>query len=329
MTIYDIAKIAGVSASSVSRVINNKPGVSNETRQRIMKVMEKNNYSPSAIARGLVSKSSKMIGVLVADIRNVHHTDGAYYIEQELISLGYCCIILNTGNEDEEKVHAIEILERRRVEGVVMMGSIFQCDAVAEAIGRCLSDVPVVIVNGYLEMSNVYGVLSDEKGGVASCVRYMISRGHRRVAFVCDKPENPSNRLKEDGYLSCGDCLGYNLDPWNYKTDNSMEGGYDTTERILREHPDVDGIVYSLDLLAVGGLQALQKNHIRVPEQVAVAGINNSIYGRICTPTLTSLDNKRMDSSVMAARIIVDHISGKFTTHRMMLLPDLVIREST
>ena len=89
MTIYDIAKEAGVSASSVSRVINNKPGVNAETRQRIMKLMEKYSYSPNAIARGLVSQSSKTIGIMVADIRNIHHTDGAYYIEREMVAMGY------------------------------------------------------------------------------------------------------------------------------------------------------------------------------------------------------------------------------------------------
>ena len=136
MTIYDIAEIAGVSASTVSRVINNKPGVGLETRQKIMKLMENYNYSPNAIARGLVSRSSKTIGILVADIRNIHHIDGAYYIERELIAQGYCCIILNTGNEDADKVNAIEILHRRRVEGVVMMGSIFQCREVEEAVAR-------------------------------------------------------------------------------------------------------------------------------------------------------------------------------------------------
>ena len=171
MTIYDIAKLAGVSASSVSRVVNKKPGVNPETRQKILKTMEKNNYSPNAIARGLVSQSSKTIGILVADIRNIHHTDGAYYIEKELIGLGYCCIILNTGDRDEDKVHAIDILNRRRVEGVVMMGSIFQCDAVKEAISQQMSDVPVAIVNGWLDLPNVYGILSDEQGGVASCVK--------------------------------------------------------------------------------------------------------------------------------------------------------------
>ena len=329
MTIYDIAKIAGVSASTVSRVINDKPGVSMETRQKIMKLAEENNYSPSAIARGLVNRSSQTIGILVADIRNIHHIDGAYYIERELIGLGYCCIILNTGNEDADKVNAIEILRRRRVEGVVMMGSIFQCDAVAEAIERCLSDIPVAIVNGWLDMPNVYGVLSDEMGGVISCVQHLMSRGHRKVAFVCDSPANPSNILKEKGYFSCADKLNMDLGAWCYHAENSLEGGAAATRQILEEHPDVNGIVYSVDLLAVSGLRVLHEKRISVPDQVAVTGINDSTYACICTPTLTSLDNKRMEASVLAAQTIVNHISGKHVARRVMLLPDLVVREST
>lgn len=329
MTIYDIAKIAGVSASTVSRVINNKPGVGAETRQKIMKLLENYNYAPNAIARGLVSRSSKTIGILVADIRNIHHIDGAYYIERELIAQGYCCIILNTGNEDTDKVNAIEILHRRRVEGVVMMGSIFQCKEVERAIARYMSDIPVAIVNGWLDLPNVYGILSDEMGGVVSCVEHLISRGHKKVAFVCDQPSNPSNTLKEQGYFSCAEKLEMALKDWEYRTENTLEGGEEATRRILKDHPDVEGIVYAVDLLAVGGLQVLHERQILIPDQVAVVGINDSTYAQICTPTLTSLDNKRMDASVMAARILVDHICGKKTASRVMLLPDLVVRKST
>lgn len=329
MTIYDIAKEAGVSASSVSRVINNKPGVKADARERIEKIMKKHNYSPSALARGLVNQSSTIIGILVADIRNVHHTDGAYYIEQELMRMGYCCIILNTGHEDKDKCHAISILERRRVEGVVMMGSIFQSEAVSEAIKKHLSNVPVVMVNGWLDLPNVYGILSDEQGGVEQCVELLVSKGRTRIAFACDHPMTPSNKLKERGFLYGMQHIGMDGTRWNYGTDNTLEGGYNVTLRILKEHPDVDGIIYAVDLLAAGGIHALTDKHISVPDQVAVIGINNSAFAEICIPSITSLDNKRLDSSKMAARILLDHLAGKPSTKRIMLLPDLVEREST
>ncbi|MGI5967781.1 MULTISPECIES: LacI family DNA-binding transcriptional regulator [Anaerotruncus] len=329
MTIYDIARQVGVSPSSVSRVINNKPGVNPETRQKILRLVEENNYSPNAIARGLVNQSSKTIGILVADIRNIHHTDGAYYIERELVGRGYCCIILNTGHEDSEKVNAIDILKRRRVEGVVMMGSIFQCSAVKDAITQCLSDIPVAIINGWIDLPNVYGILSDELGGLQSCVQLLIEKGRRRIAFICDKPYNPSNRLKEKGYLMGAESLDINAAEWSYRTENALEGGYEATLQVLREHPDVDGIVYGIDLLAAGGLQALHDKQIDVPEQIAIVGVNNSMYAEICTPPLTSLDNKRLEASIMAARIIIDTLSGQKPSRRMVLLPELVERKST
>ncbi|NLI22882.1 MAG: LacI family transcriptional regulator [Clostridiales bacterium] len=329
MTIYDIAKMAGVSPSSVSRVINQRPGVNTETRQLILKLLEKLNYSPNALARGLVYQSSKTIGILVADIRNIHHTDGAYHIERELITQGYCCIILNTGIDDAEKVHSIEILSHRRVEGVVMMGSVFQSDAVKAAISQSLKDVPVAIVNGWLDLPNVYGILSDEQGGVSACVEHLVSKGRRHIAFICDQPYNPSNTLKESGYLNS--MRQWEKDPkaWSYRTENSLEGGYQATLKVLGEHPSVDGIIYSVDLLAAGGLQALHAKRIAVPGRLSIIGINNSTYAEICSPTLTSLDNKRMDASILAARMVIDHINGKSNTRRIMLLPDLIVRKST
>lgn len=329
MTIYDIAKEAGVSASSVSRVINNNPGVNAEARERILKIMKKHNYLPSALARGLVSKSSGIIGILVADIRNVHHTDGAYYIEREFMTRGYCCLILNTGADDAEKCNAIAALVRRRVEGVVMMGSVFQTDAVAQAIEKNLPNVPVVIVNGYLQLPNVYGVLSDEQGGIVQCVEMMLAKGRSRIAFVCDTPPTPSNKLKVRGFLQGMQSNGIDGNKWTFFTENTLQGGYDATLRILKTHPDVDGIIYAVDLLAAGGLHALAAKHISVPDAVAVIGINNSDYAEICSPRLTSLDNKRLDSSKMAARILLDHLEDKPSVHRIMLLPDLVERDST
>lgn len=329
MTIYDIARQAGVSASSVSRVINHKPGVNAEARGRILAIMEQNHYAPSAIARGLVSQSSRTIGILVADIRNVHHIDGAYCVERELAKLGYCCLILNTGNEEAEKEKAIAILERRRVEGVVMMGSTFQSEAVERAVARHLADVPVVMVNGWVNLPNVYGVLVDEQGGVEQCVRHLAGRGRSRIAFVCDRPSTPSNQLKERGFLASLQAAGLDGRRWNYRTENSIEGGYNATLQVLSDHPDTDGIIYAVDLLAAGGLHALQERHIAVPERVAVVGINDSVYAAICTPPLTSLDNKRLDSGRVAVRTLIDCLAGRPVTRRMMLLPDLVERAST
>ena len=165
MTIYDIAKQAGVSASTVSRVINNKPGINAQTRKRVQKLLNENHYTPNEAARGLVMQSSKIIGILIEDLRIEHHTESAYVIEQEMTALGYTCITLSTGRRDEKKADYIRILEQRRVDGAILMGSMFETEAVKKSIKEHLPDVPVAIVNGYLDLPNVYGILIDEELG--------------------------------------------------------------------------------------------------------------------------------------------------------------------
>jgi LacI family transcriptional regulator len=328
MTIYDIAKEAGVSASTVSRVLNNKPGIHPETRRKIQRLLSKYNYSPSETARGLVNQASKIIGILVADIRNIHHTDGAYFIERELTKLGYCCIIFNTGTDDVAKAEYIKILSRRRVEGAVLIGSSFQTEAVDHAIQRYLNNTPVVIANGYIDLPNVYGVLADEQNGVANCVKLLFDKGHVHPAFVNDF-YTPSNKLKQLGFEQAIRNLGIADKPLIYETESSLEGAYDVTRQTVKEHPEIDGIIYSVDFLAAGGVRALTDMGISIPGRVSLIGIDNSIYAEICNPKLTSLDNKLLDLSMSASRILIDVLNGRQTTKKILIFSTIVERETT
>ena len=130
VTIYDIAKLAGVSASTVSRVINEYPHVKKSTRARVLKLLDEYHYVPNETARGLVNQSTRMIGILISDIRTTHHTDGVYYIEQELSKQGYSCLIYNTGSSKKDQTRYIQLLSQRKVEAAVLMGSIYQTEVV-------------------------------------------------------------------------------------------------------------------------------------------------------------------------------------------------------
>ena len=110
MTIYDIAREAGVSASTVSRVINDKPGVAKDKRERVQALLAKHQYVPNEAARGLVTSSSRMIGILLADIRQEHHISGAYYIANELSGRGYSSLVMNAGSTEAERVASIQVL---------------------------------------------------------------------------------------------------------------------------------------------------------------------------------------------------------------------------
>lgn len=330
MTIYDIAKEAGVAASTVSRVINNKPGIKAETRQKVQALLKKYNYTPDVAARGLVMQSTKLVGILIQDIRVLHHTESAFVIEQELARQGYCCIIMGTGPTDDNKAEYIRILEQRRVEGAILMGSMFSNEKVKKAIERHLPKIPIVIVNGYLDLPNVSGVIADEDQGIAKCVDLLVSRGKKKIAFAVDS-HTPANDGKRGGY--CEGMYRNGADEsglWIYEAEEgTLQGGYEVTERIFQEHPDVQGIVYSIDLIAVGGIRAAHDHGYSVPEQLGIIGVDNTIYGEICMPKLTTLDNMIHGLSETAAALLREGLEGRVQNKKMMLFSEIIEREST
>jgi len=329
MTIYEIAREAGVSASSVSRVVNNKPGVNKKTRQKIQLLLEKYHYVPNDAARGLATSNSKLVGILIADIRAQHHIRGAYHIANELARHNYFSMILNTGNSDEERVACIQLLRQRQAEAAVLMGSIFQTEAIEAAIGQFLPDTPIFMMNGFINLPNVYGVLTDERSGIEDCVALLGRKGKRRIAFFVDQP-TPSSKLKEEGFVRGMAALGCRGDLWIYRgVEGSQRGGYDAAKRLLTEHPEVDGLICSLDIIACGAMRAIQESGRRIPRDVAVVGVDNSNYAEICTPGLTTLDNMIFDSSVTIAHKLIDQLNGNSTNQRTLLLTNIVEREST
>lgn len=339
MTIYDIAKLAGVSASTVSRVVNHKPGIHEETRKRVEKLLKEYNYTPDEAARGLVAQSTRIIGILIEDIRIAHHTESAYIIEQEMTKLGYTCITLSTGPSAERKSEYIKILEQRRVEGAILMGSMFGVEEVRQSILKHLPGIPVAVVNGYLDLPNVYGALIDERGGMQELAAALIARGRKNLAFAMDV-ETPSNLQKRAGFLTAlreagieEDGLSRVFDSFSDDDEGDLEElilrGRRVTSEILEKNPKVEGILYSVDLLAIGGLEELKARGIRVPEQVAVTGVDNTLYGKICSPKLTTLDNKLVEVSQTASEMLLRALEKKTGPHKMMLFTEIIERETT
>ncbi len=328
VTIYDIAKMAGVSASTVSRVVNNKQNVSPKTRARILKLLAEHNYVPNEAARGLVMQSTRMIGILITDLRTTQHTQGVYYIERELSSQGYSCIIHNTGRDPQNWAHYVQELSQRKIEALVLMGSIYQSDIMREAVDLYLPGVPVVICNGYFAAPNVYGILSDELGGVTDCVKLLYRAGCRRPAFLMN-PSTPSNEQKKLGFLN-GIARYYpTLTPIALESGFTLEEAAQATREMLLAHPDIDGIVFSDDNMAMVGMRILADLHRRVPEDVQIVGINNSRFAQLSIPSLTSLDNMLYDLSMTAVHHVLSLLAGERVSKRTLIGTEVVAREST
>lgn len=327
-TIYDVAAKAGVSAATVSRVVNNRPGVNRTTRARVQKVLDECHYVPNELARSLVKESSKMIGILISDVRTTHHTDAIYYIERGLAERGYYCLIFNTGTEERSMAQSIKILGKRNVDAAILIGSIFQNDLVQEAVDTYLPNVPVVLLNGYLNSPNIYGVVADEEAGVVNCVKLMQKKGRNNVVYVYDF-DTPSGQHKLCGFhRGMQECYG-KKNPMVFKTDGSYDGGYRVIKDIVERYPETDAILFSDDKLALIGVRCLTDLKIDIPGKVAIIGINNSQHAQMCIPSLTSLDNMIYDLSMISMRNVLALMEGERVTRRMTIYTEIVEREST
>lgn len=326
MNIYDVAKEAGVSITTVSRVINNKGYVSEKTRKKIQDVLDRNEYHPSAIARGLVSGSMKTVAIVVVDVRVPHYALTSYIMEQKLSALGYMVMVCNTGEQEDNCRRYLRMLAKRKVDGIILVGSIFNrlCD---EETLNLLSDIPIVMANGRIDRPNVHAVLVDEAYGMELATAHLHEKGYKKLAYVIDKNTNAADR-KSEGFIREMKRLGY-AEPEKdvYRTLYGLEGGAQIS-KVLREK-GYDGVVFGEDLTAVGALNELRRNGVKIPEEMALTGCNNSEYSYICSPALTTVNNKGEVLSELTVQMLLDVLAEKKELASLIVLPELVVRETT
>lgn len=328
LTIYDIAKKAGVSASTVSRVLNNYPYVKSSTREKILSLLKENKFTPNAAAQSLVTQSSKMVGILIADLRTTHHTEGIYYIEQELAKNGYSCLIYNTGTDTRKQAESLYSLSKKNIDAVVLMGSIYQNDDIAKAIKDYLPNIPVIICNGFLEGDNIYGVVADETNGVSECVKLLANKKRKNIAFILNH-RTPSNDDKIRGFEMGFDSYIKTGSKFILETGDSIEDVETKTISLLKDHPEINAIIFVEDYIAMIGIHAIISSGRKVPEDIAAIGINNSRYSAIYNPPITTLDNMLYDTSITTVRNLLMVLNGEHASKKMIIGTYVVERSST
>lgn len=329
MNIYDVAREAGVSIATVSRVINGKSVVSEKTRKRVEEVLKAHNYSPSEIARGLVVNSIRTVGILTVDIRDIYYATVAYILEQELSALGYTVILCNTGDDNREKVKYLKTLKQKKVDSVILVGSVFKDAGLERSIVEMSEKIPIVMVNGFIEARNIYAVLCDDRAGIQEAVEYLLSQGRKNPIYLQDTVTY-SAEAKVDGFRMGMAKQNKAMDPSNLiKVEKGLDGAQEGIERAIEKGVSFDAVVCGDDITAVGVINALARRGIRVPEEVAVVGFNNSILARCCQPAITSVDSRMEDMGKRAVDLFHKVMAGEKMPARMVLQPRLHIREST
>lgn len=325
MTIYDIAEKAGVSIATISRVMNDKPGVGAATRRRVLAILSECGYAPSAIARGMISKTMHTVAILTVDVRVPHYARTAYVIERECTRLGYSVTMYNTGDV-VETLRYLELLKERHTDGIILVGSVHDALNAVPDLSRRLADIPVVVVNGLLETPNSCSVLMDELAGLELAVAHLHERGHRHMVYFKDM-DTDSARGKQTGFERAMRARG--LKPRVLEVESSLAGGMAGVGRMLREGLHCTAILCGEDLTAAGALKGVLRAGLRVPQDMAVVGYNNSIYARICEPELTTVDNKPEAMALMSTQLLERLVRGEKLEPTVTLRPALVVGGST
>lgn len=326
MNIYDIAREAGVSISTVSRVLNDK-NVSAENAEKIKRAMEKLGYVPNAVARGLANKSTKTIGILSVDIRVPHYATTTYIMEQELSQAGYTVIVCNTGGSATKNHQYIRTLVEKQVDGLLMVGSVFEQVQENRATMDILQNIPVVITNGRLKLPHAYSVMVNDEMGIRMAVDHLAEKGREDIVFIRDLHTESANR-KRAGYLEAMKGRGLQDKAFVHATEYGLEGGRKAARELLVSGRPINGVICAEDLTALGFVKELIASGVSVPEAVSVIGFNNSDYALISTPELSTVDNKVETFSSLAVQILRCAIEGK-TCASVVVEPELIIRQTS
>lgn len=328
MNIYDIAEEAGVSIGTVSRVLNNRGRVKQETRDKVLEILKKYDYQPSAAARGLVTKSMRTIGILTVDMRVVHYANTTYTLEQEFSRRGYNVLLCNTGGEMEENLRYLRMMAEKQVDGIVLIGSVFEQLADSPDALRYLKNIPVVLANGSLPMENAYSVLVDDPLGTRLSVQHLLAKGRKKLYYIQDMDTHSAKR-KAEGFCDAMCANGLSGKDRILRSDHGLEGGKAFARAFLKRHLDCDGLVFGEDLTAIGAMKVLQSDGVRIPEDIAIVGFNDSEYARVCTPELTSIDNKYRLVGEYSAKLMAGLLEENGGEADILIRPILVERESS
>lgn len=329
VTIKDIAYLAGVSKTTVSKVINNKDdSISKSTRDKILQIMKEQNYVPNKLAQSLVTKRTKTIGLLIPDIRNPFFTDISRGAEDFARKEGYNIIFCNTDEDYEKEVECVSMLCEKMIDGIIFAPSSNTSDK-----KHLYSDLktPVVLVDRKIELANAKGIVKvDNKNGTYEGTKHLIKQGHRNILYLSGPLKNDISKERLQGYIMAlekSDIL--------VKEENIVEGEY-KYEWAYEFIKNLDEIKYTAiccgnDLIAIGAIQALKEKKFKIPEDVSVVGFDDIETAKLIDPSLTTIRQPAYEMGEKASEILIDNLKNNSSESAKTITfkQQLIIRNST
>lgn len=331
-TIKDVAKLAGVSPSTVSRVIADSRSISHQTKERVKKAMKELGYYPNMIARSLIKRSSQTLGLVLS--RSTENAFTNPFFPEIIRGIStvakrdhYSLLLSTAENHMEEAKQCLQMIMEKRVDGVILLAS----RARDELIERLSAEnYPFVVVGRVPAARNIYSVNNDNIQAAYSAVRHLLNLGHRRIAFLNGPMEYIFCRDRYEGYLMAFREFGLEVNP-AYVLEASLqeEESYLLTQGLLEMEEAPTAIFAADDLMAIGAYRAIKEKGLVIPDDIAVIGFNNDYFASLVEPALTTVRIPIYDLGVAAAETIIQVLKGvEVTPPQKILASELVVRDS-
>jgi len=326
-TIYDVARLAGVSTATVSRALNDTGQIAPATRAAIDAAVAQLGYHPNTAARSLVTKSTQMIALLLPDITNPFYAALVSGIQQRALETGHTMLLCTTEGDPEREEQYLSLLHAKQVDGVLVDGLVLPPDRIARFVRDGL---PIVCLDRDVDATSVPLVQVDNRLGARLATEHLLELGHRRIAHVAGAPELRISEQRIEGYRDAHHALGIEPSPGLLAVGSfTEEGGYEAARSLL-ESTELTAVFAANDLSAIGVLSAIVEGGRRVPDDVSLVGFDDLRLSRFTTPPLTTVHQPAREIAERATQLLIELASGRTVKQRLTLLePELVVRGST
>lgn len=329
VTIYDVAREAGVSMATVSRVVNGNPNVKPLTRKKVLAAIERLGYRPNAVARGLASKKTTTVGVIIPDISSLFFSELARGIEDIATMYKYNIILCNSDQRMEKELQLINTLLEKQVDGLLFMGAEIKEDHLQALTS---TSVPTVLA-ATRDADNVLPSVSiDHYQSGYDATEALVQRGHKRIAMITGPLNDPlSGLMRFEGYKKALIDAGIGLVDELVATGNLFyESGLSLTKQFLQLPEPPTAIFAANDEMAIGAIHAIQDSGLNVPGDIEVIGHDNIRLVEMVRPRLTSVVQPMYDIGAVAMRLLTKYMNNEHVEEHVVLLPHRIeYREST
>lgn len=327
-TIKDIAKLAGVSKATVSRVLNNSKPVSEDIRKRVMAVIEETQYQPSQVARSLINKETKLIGVIIPDVSNSVFSKIIQGVEEEAIKHGYNVLLCNSRYDEDVETAYLDILRDKEVDGLIYHG--FKYSEAFEEKLHQLKKPTVMIGIGPMKREMPV-IMIDNKKAAFEATQYLIELGHERIGMIHGPLDDPfAGGARYKGYCKALRESDLKVDEelivgGHYK----LRDGYEAMNHILEAEKLPTAVFCANDEMAIGAIKCTIDHGLKVPDDISFVGFDNIDIAGIYSPSVTTIAQPFREKGISAIQVLMKLINEETVAPKTVHEHKLVVREST